>query len=138
MERTAPEHPRALAADQERRAARPRRTRQQLAVARLEVAAVEVDLAVAQERANDREPLFEAIDPMVEWKAERPKLRLVPAGSKAEDQPSAGHFVHRCREFREHGGSVERGRRDKGPKPDPGRRRGDRRQERPDLPRPTG
>ena len=77
-----PEHPRPVRADQERRPARPRAARQELAVAGLVEPPVEVDLALVEQRPDDRERLLEPVDPVVEREAERPELRLVPAGAR--------------------------------------------------------
>ncbi len=70
-----PEHPRAVRADHQRRAARPRAARQQLAVAGLVPASVEVDRAVAQERPDDRERLLERGRPGGRTESRRPRTR---------------------------------------------------------------
>src|SRR5258706_1976710 len=128
------EHPRTHAANHERRPARSRRLRQQLAVARLEELPVEVDGAVAEQRPDDRERLLEPRDAMVEGEAERGELGLVPARAQAEDQPSPADLVHGRSELGEHGRRMERRRRHERAEPDAGRARGDRREHRPDLP----
>ena len=63
--------------------------RQELAVAGLVEAPVEVDGALAQERPDDRERLLEAVDAVVEREAEGPELGLVPAGAQAEHEAAA-------------------------------------------------
>ena len=80
------QHPRPVRADHQRRARRARAARQQLAVARLVEAPVEVDGAVLQQRPDDRERLLEPVDAVVEREAEGAELGLVPAGAEAEDR----------------------------------------------------
>jgi hypothetical protein len=129
-----PEHPLAPAADEERRPARPRGARLELAVAGLEVPSVEVDGTVAEERPDDREGLLEAVDPMVEREAEGPELGLVPARAEPEDEASATDLVDRGGHLRQHRRAVEGGGGDEGAQADPGRRCRERRQHRPGLP----
>lgn len=43
----------------------------------------------------------------VEWVAERPKFRFVPAGPEAEDQPATADFVDRVRHFGQEGRITE-------------------------------
>ena len=132
-----PEHPLAVRADHQRRPAAggPRPARQQLAVAGLVVAPVEVDRAVAEQAADDREGLLEPVDSMIERNPERPELRLVPAGAEAQDQPSARDLVDRVGALGEDGRVVERGAGDERPQLDPAGRGGDAREHRPGLPR---
>ncbi len=132
-----PQHPGPDAADHQRRTTRLVRPWQELGVASLEVAALEVDRAVLQQRPDDREGLLEAIDPMIEREAERSELRLVPAGPEAEDQAALADLVHGRGELGEHRRRVERRRRDEGAEPDPGGRRREAGEHRPDLPRAT-
>ncbi len=93
---------------------------------------------VPQQGPDDRERLLEAVDAMVEREAECPELGLVPARTEAHDQPPARDLVHGRGHLGQHRRGVERGRRDERPEPDPRRGRGDRREQRPDLPRPSG
>src|SRR6185503_1302063 len=73
------EHPRADAADHQRRSAGPGWVRQELAVAGLEEPSVKVDRTIAQERADDGERLLEARDAVIEREAEGAELGIVPA-----------------------------------------------------------
>ena len=123
-----PQHPRPDRADHQRRAGRPRAARQQLAVARLVPAAVEVDGALAQERPDDRERLLEPVDPVVEREAEGAELGLVPAGAEAEHEPAAAELVDRGGLLGEQRRVVEVRAGDERPELDPRGRRGDRRQ----------
>lgn len=110
------------------------RPRLQLAVASLEVAAVEIDGALTEERPDDRERLFEPVDSMVERKAERTEFRIVPAGAEPEDEPPSRDLVHRRRELGEHGRGVKCRGCDQRAEANAGRRRGNRREQRPDFP----
>ena len=132
------QHPRPVRADHQRRAGRPRAARQELAIAGLVPAAVEVDGAVAQERPDDRERLLEPVDPVVVRVAVGAELGLVPAGAEAEDEPAATQLVDRGGLLGEQGGVVEVRAGDERPELDPRRRGGDRGQERPRLPRAAG
>ena len=132
------QHPRPVRADHQRRAAGPRAARQELAIAGLVPAAVEVDGAVAQERPDDRERLLEPVDPVVVRVAVGAELGLVPAGAEAEDEPAATHLVDRGGLLGEQGRVVEVRAGDQRPELDPRRRGGDRRQQRPRLPRAAG
>ena len=58
--------------------------RQQLAVPRLVVLALEVDLPLPQQRHDDLERLLEAAHPVIEGVAEGLVLRLVPARAQAQ------------------------------------------------------
>ena len=129
------EHPRAVRADHQRRAGRPRAARQELAVAHLVPASVEVDGAFAQERADDRERLLEAVDAVVVRVAVGAELGLVPARAEAEDEPAATQLVDRGGLLGEQRRVVEVGAGDERPELDPRRRGGDRGQQRPRLPR---
>ena len=90
------EHPRPDRADHQRRAVGSRAARQELAVARLVPAPVEVDGTVAQERPDDRERLLEPVDAVVVREAEGAELGLVPAGAEAEDEAAAADLVDRA------------------------------------------
>ena len=87
-------------------------TRTQLAVAGDVVAALEVDGALPQQRADDREGLLEPRHAMVEGEPEGAVLDLVPARAQAEHEPPAADLVDGRGELREDGRLVEAGRRD--------------------------
>ena len=131
------EHPRPDRADHQRRPGRARAAREQLAVARLVPLPVEVDGTVAQERPDDRERLLELVDAVVEREAERAELRLVPAGTQPEDEPSAADLVDRGSLLGQQGRVVEVRAGDEWPELDPVRGCRDRRQQRPGLQRPA-
>src|SRR5204862_6539215 len=103
-----PQHPPPVGADQQRRPARPR-SWQQLAVACLVEAPVEVDRAVPEQRPDDRERLVETGDPLLEREAEGPELDVVPARAEPEDEAATRDLVDRRRLLREQGGIVEAG-----------------------------
>ena len=60
-----------------------RTARAQLAIARLVVRALEIDVTVAQQTGDDRHRLLEAADAVIEGIAEGVVFRLVPAGADA-------------------------------------------------------
>ena len=117
-------HPRADRADQQRRSARARRAWMEHAVGDVVVGAVEVDRAVAQQGADDRERFGEAVDAVVVRESEGGVLTLVPAGAETEDQPPVGGGVDRRRHLGEHRRRVEARRRHQRPELDPIRGRG--------------
>src|SRR5215211_3388209 len=88
-------HPGAGRSDEQRDAAGGLRTQQR--VRDPVVAAFESNAFAGEEAADDLERLLEARDPVVERDPERPELRLVPAGAKAEDEAAAGDLVDRDR-----------------------------------------
>ena len=88
--------------------------------------AVEVDLAVAQQRPDDGEGLFEPTDSLVVCEAEGVVFSPVPAGAEPEDQPSLRDRVDGGRLFRKHRRCVETGAGDERPDLDPFSRGGDR------------
>src|SRR5439155_13808398 len=87
------QHPLAVRADEERRTAGPRGAGQELAVARFVELPGEVDVAVAKQRADDRERFLEPGDAAVEREAERSIFRLVPSRAEPEDEPPAAHLA---------------------------------------------
>ena len=121
------EHPRALRSDHQRRSGRSRPARQQLAVAGLVPAPVEVDRPVAQEAADDRERLLEAIDAVVERVAVGAELGLVPARPEAQHEAAAAQLVDRRGLLGEQRRVVEVRAGDERPELDPRRRGRDRR-----------
>ena len=124
--------------DHQRRPGRSRAARQQLAVAGLVPAPVEVDRPVAQEAADDRERLLETIDAMVERVAIGAELGLVPARPEAQHEAPAAQLVDRGGLLGEQRRVVEVRAGDERPELDPRRRGRDRRQQRPGLPRAAG
>ena len=131
------EHPRTLRADQQRRTAGARRSRQELAVAGLVEPAVEVDGALAKQRPDDRERLLEAVDAVVEREAEGAKLGLVPAGAEPEHEATAADLVDRGGLLGQQRRVVEVRARHERPELDPGGDGGDGAHQRPCLPRPA-
>ena len=97
--------------------------------------AVEVDLALAQQRADDRERLFEAAHPLVVGKAEGRVVGLVPARAQAQDQPAAADLVDRRGHLGQHRRRVEAGRSDERAELDLLGRLGQAGERGPDLPR---
>jgi hypothetical protein len=128
------EHPGADRSDHQRRTARPIRRRQQRQVIDGVVRAAPIRSALAEELADDHEGLLEAAHPMVVREAERPILRLVPAGAQAEDQPPAGDLVDGVRLGSEHGRVVEARRGHQRTQLDPRRDRRQRGERAPRLP----
>ena len=92
--------------------------------------------AVAQEARDDRERLLEAIDAVVEGKAEGAVLRLVPARAETEDQPAAADLVDGVGHLGQQGRVAETGADDQGAELDPPGGGRQRREERPALPGP--
>ena len=137
MRRGDAQHPWAVRADHQRRPGRSRPARQQLGVARLVEAPVEVDRAILQQCPDDRERLLEPVDAMVERDAEGAELGLVPAGAQAEDQPAAADLVDRRGLLGEDSRVVERRAGDQRAELDAVGDRSDRGENRPGLPRPT-
>ena len=132
-----PQHPRPVRPDEQRQPARPRSAWQQLAVARGVEPSLEINGAVTQQAADDRERLLEAVDPVVVRVAERPELGLVPAGPEAEHQPASADLVDGHRLLGEQRRVVEARAGDERAELHPARDRGDRREGRPRLPRPA-
>jgi hypothetical protein len=137
VRRRDPEHPRTVRADHQRRSVRPWPVRQQLAVAGAEVGSLEVDRAVPQQAADDREGFLEAVDPVVERHAERAELGLVPAGPDAEHEPATRDLVDRVGLLGQDRRVVEAEAGDERPELDPARHGRDRGKARPGLPRPS-
>jgi hypothetical protein len=99
-----PQHPRPARADHDRRPLPARPARAQLALARLVIAAREVDLPLPQQGADDGEGLLEAAGAVVERVAEGAILPLVPARADAEDEPPAADLVDRVGHLRQSAG----------------------------------
>src|SRR5947209_3844347 len=87
------QHAGSLAGQQQRWPRRSRAARNQLAVARGVVLAGEIDLAVAEQRTDDLQRLFESTYAVVEGKAEGIELGLMPAGAEAQREAPATDFV---------------------------------------------
>ena len=62
----------------------------------------EVDRAVAKQRSNDRERLFESTHSVVERKPESTVFALVPPSTDTVHEPSTGDLVNGRRLLREH------------------------------------
>ena len=100
--------------------------RQELAVARLVELPIEVDRALGEQRPQDGERLLEARDPVVERRAQRRELGLVPARAEAQHQAPARDLVDGRRLLREHERVVERRGGNEGADRDAAQRRGGR------------
>ena len=127
------QHARPVAADHQRRA--PRGRRQQHGVLGLPEASRERDALAREQPAHDRERLLEARDAVVVRDPERPVLLLVPAGAEAEHEAAAADLVDRRRHLRDQARRVEARAGDERAEPHPLGRGGQRREQRPRLPR---
>ena len=58
------------------------------------ILAGKIHLALFEQRADDLQCFFKAVNPMVEGEAKSIVFGLVPTGANAQDQPSAADFVH--------------------------------------------
>src|SRR6185503_17720168 len=126
--------PRPTRPDEQRWPAGPRPTREQLGIPGDVIAAIEVDRAVTQERADDRERLLEAGDEMVERESQGEVLRLVPPRPETEDETSAADLVDGRGHPRQDDRRMEADRRDERPDLDPIGDGRDRRELRPGFP----
>src|SRR5581483_9753046 len=129
------EHPLTLAPDHERRPAR--RRREQDAILDGVEPAGERDALACEQAPDDLERLLEPRDAAVERQAEGAELVLVPAGPDAEHEPAAADLVDRRGLLRKNRGRVEGEAGDERAERHPLGRRGERGQQRPDLPRPA-
>jgi ATPase subunit of ABC transporter with duplicated ATPase domains len=133
-----PSHARALGSEQQRRALFAGAAWQVVAVQRLVILTLEVDVPVPQQRDEDLHGLFETARAMVERHPERLVLRLVPAGADAEDQAPVAHLVEGGGHLREDRRIAEGRARHQGADLHPVRGLGQRGQHGPALPDPRG
>src|SRR5690606_37159233 len=71
------EHPRARARHEDRRAVRPRASREDLAVRRADILPVEIDLTILEQSTDDLDTFLETGDEVIHRVAERLELRLL-------------------------------------------------------------
>src|SRR5581483_8484429 len=125
----------AAAADHQRRS--PHGTRQQHGVPSAPEPSLERDPLAREQPSDDRERFLEPRGAVVERHPERPELRLVPPGPHAEDETTAAHLVDGRGHLRDQSRRMETEARDERSELDPLGRGGERREQRPRLPRPT-
>ena len=81
--------------DEDGRPRGPWTARPQLHVTRRVVLALEVDVALAQQRTDDPERLLEPVAAVVEGHPQARELGGMPAGAEAQDQPAVADLIER-------------------------------------------